>query len=285
MQDLDHKHLLVTALFTEAPKDIDYLTGWVKRLVENVNMKILVQPNLVYCDTPGNEGITGTTVIETSHCAFHIWDGGNPPIMQFDLYSCKRFDPNVVIDMFKELGAVTTYFTLVDRNSKHFVSTQGEVKFVSLTDLLEVEDKIHFTTGFKKLSKDRTPDERRVVSNYNKLVKRFSFKYREARVKYTNNFSTAIWRIKTRCEQKNLDFDLTTEWCEQAFAAAKQKWPKLTLVGDDADSFWFANIDRINPAEGYVQSNCQYLPRALNVAKWKWSAEEIKILKEIIKDL
>lgn len=285
MQDLDHKHMLVTALFEKAPKDIDTLTDWVKRLVENVNMQILVQPNLVYCDTPGNEGITGTTVIETSHCAFHIWDNGNPPVMQFDLYSCKRFDPNVVIDMFEELGAVCLQYSLIDRNGKHFISSTGTHYFVSIIDLLTKSKQDIFRDARELKAAERSNIQKESVAEYNKLLRAFSFKHKQHKQNIKDDYRATIANIKSRCNQKNLDFDLTVEWCEEAFKIAKEKWPKMTVIGDDQDSFWYANIDRINSAEGYTQSNCRYIPRALNVAKWKWSDKEVEVLKELIKDL
>ena len=55
-------------------------------------------PYVKYCDTPGNRGITGVAVIETSHIALHVWDETEPAIMQFDVYSCSEFDPYKIAD-------------------------------------------------------------------------------------------------------------------------------------------------------------------------------------------
>ena len=55
-------------------------------------------PYVKYCPTPGNRGITGVAVIETSHIAIHVWDETDPAIMQFDVYSCSEFDPYKIAD-------------------------------------------------------------------------------------------------------------------------------------------------------------------------------------------
>lgn len=87
-----HKHLIIRAEALKPPTDEAYLEQWLKRLIESINMKIMVGPFVKYCDMPGNRGITGGAIIETSHVIMHIWDECTPAIMQFDLYSCSDFD-------------------------------------------------------------------------------------------------------------------------------------------------------------------------------------------------
>ncbi len=285
MQDLDHKHMLVTAHFVSPPQNINELKEWIAELVEAVDMKILVEPNLIYCDTAGNEGITGTTVIETSHCAFHIWDNGNPPVMQFDLYSCKRFDPNIVVNLFSKLNAVNIIWTLIDRNGKHFISSTGQKQFIPFVDLLDETDKLNYVASRHVKAIDRTPAQKEAHKKYNSIMGKYSFKAISNKQKHKESFKATLADLKSKCKRKNMAFDLTAEWLQDALVEAKAKWPNITTSGDVTDSFWYANVDRIDPTKGYTQDNCRYIPRCLNVAKWKWSASEIDILKELIKDL
>jgi S-adenosylmethionine/arginine decarboxylase-like enzyme len=116
MQAHNHKHLLAKAHFDgEITRDIPFLTEWMRNLVDKINMKILVEPNLVFCPTAGNEGITGTMVIETSHCAFHIFEDAN--FMAFDLYSCRDFVVADVIAHIRQIPNVgQVEWCLIDRN-------------------------------------------------------------------------------------------------------------------------------------------------------------------------
>jgi len=99
---LIHKHLIVRAEVNNPPKDVEKLTGWFKDFIDSINMKILMGPYVAYCDTPGNRGITGVSVIETSHIAMHVWDEPSPALMQLDVYSCAEFDPYKIADKLKQ---------------------------------------------------------------------------------------------------------------------------------------------------------------------------------------
>jgi len=89
---LVHKHLIVRAEAIRPPMDEEILTEWLKDFIESINMKVLMGPYVRYHDVPGNRGITGAAIIETSHIVMHVWDEVNPALMQFDVYSCGEFD-------------------------------------------------------------------------------------------------------------------------------------------------------------------------------------------------
>jgi S-adenosylmethionine/arginine decarboxylase-like enzyme len=89
---LVHKHLIIRAEALNPPTDTTYLTNWFKEFIESINMKVLMGPYVVYHDVPGNRGITGAAIIETSHIVMHVWDEVSPALMQFDVYSCGEFD-------------------------------------------------------------------------------------------------------------------------------------------------------------------------------------------------
>lgn len=84
-------------------------------------MKVVAGPTSVYVDEPGNEGITGTVTLATSHASIHVWDAEKPAMFQFDLYSCCTFSPKAVlseIDSWFELHSATYQF--IDRNTDDF---------------------------------------------------------------------------------------------------------------------------------------------------------------------
>ena len=87
-----NKHILVTGYLHEAPQAeyVTFLEDWFKRLVEAVDMKVLIDPICVWCNDEGNEGVTGMVGITTSHSSIHFWSG-EPSYYKFDLYSCKDF--------------------------------------------------------------------------------------------------------------------------------------------------------------------------------------------------
>ena len=99
---LIHKHLIIRAEVNNPPKDVDYLTQWLKDFITFIDMKIMLGPYVAYCDKPGNRGITGIAVIETSHIAVHVWDEIVPALVQFDVYSCAEFDPYKIAEKIKD---------------------------------------------------------------------------------------------------------------------------------------------------------------------------------------
>ncbi len=119
---LFHTHLLVKAQILQPPKKEIILIDWLKTLVDDISMKILDGPYVKYLDTPGNRGITGIVVIETSHCSVHIWDEPEPAIMQMDVYSCAKFSTDTVLNRIKDFGVVDYQKMRIDRNGKFRVS-------------------------------------------------------------------------------------------------------------------------------------------------------------------
>lgn len=93
---LVHKHLIVRAEAVKPPMEEKFLTEWLKDFIESINMKVLMGPYVKYHNVPGNRGITGAAIIETSHIVMHVWDEPNPALMQFDVYSCGEFDPEEI---------------------------------------------------------------------------------------------------------------------------------------------------------------------------------------------
>jgi S-adenosylmethionine/arginine decarboxylase-like enzyme len=114
---LVHKHLIVRAEIKKPPQSESYFEGWLRDFIESINMKILIGPFVKYSNLPGNEGLTGGAVIETSHVIMHCWDRVEPPIMQLDVYSCSEFDPIKVCDKVKkDFDATKVEYKFLDRD-------------------------------------------------------------------------------------------------------------------------------------------------------------------------
>jgi S-adenosylmethionine/arginine decarboxylase-like enzyme len=111
----------VKGYITNPPKSEEVLNDWLRELVSKVGMVVVAGPTSIYVNEPGNEGITGTVTLATSHASIHVWDALELPMFQFDLYSCSEFTPDQV------LSHINEYFTLqsatwqfIDRNTDEF---------------------------------------------------------------------------------------------------------------------------------------------------------------------
>lgn len=117
----NHLHLLVKGYITNPPKSEAVLNQWFKELVNKVGMVVVAGPTSVYVNELGNEGITGTVTLATSHASIHVWDAIHPSMFQFDLYSCSEFTPDQVLNHINEhfnLQSATWQF--IDRNDMEF---------------------------------------------------------------------------------------------------------------------------------------------------------------------
>lgn len=113
----NHKHLILNAVVKNPLTTEDGVNSWLEKLVSLVDMEILIPPVSKYCDIEGNEGVTGTVVITTSHISIHIWPNVPEPYIRLDVYSCKDFCPNVVICFIDEtMGIVEEGHLIIDRN-------------------------------------------------------------------------------------------------------------------------------------------------------------------------
>ena len=112
-----HQHLIVRAEVKNPFVDVEITKDWLKRLVAAIGMNITPSggPHVDYVDVPGNSGIAGVVMIETSHCSVHVWDKVEPPLVQMDVYSCKCFDVSTVLSFLKEMEATKIESVLIDR--------------------------------------------------------------------------------------------------------------------------------------------------------------------------
>jgi S-adenosylmethionine/arginine decarboxylase-like enzyme len=99
-------------------------SDWLLDLVNTIDMKILMGPYTINCETLGNEGVTGAVVIETSHCSGHFWHRVEKPFLMFDVYSCVDFDPNAVLEnLHKHFQVIECSYAVIDRNQNINVLT------------------------------------------------------------------------------------------------------------------------------------------------------------------
>ena len=117
----NHLHLLVKGYVQNPPRSEEILNNWFKELVDKVRMKVVAGPTSVYVDEPGNEGITGTVTLATSHSSIHVWDAQDPAMFQFDIYSCSEFSPEEVLGHINEhFDLQEAYWSFIDRNHDKF---------------------------------------------------------------------------------------------------------------------------------------------------------------------
>jgi S-adenosylmethionine/arginine decarboxylase-like enzyme len=117
----NHIHILIKGYIKNPPKSENILNDWFTNLVNTVGMKVVAGPTSVYVNEPGNEGITGTVTLATSHASIHVWDNDNPPMFQFDLYSCSDFTPTQVLNCIDEaFGLIEAHWQFINRNSHDF---------------------------------------------------------------------------------------------------------------------------------------------------------------------
>ncbi len=115
--DIRHKHLIIRAEVIYPINEESFCNEWIEKLVKKLDMKILMGPYSKYCDMEGNEGITGIAVIETSHIAVHIWDAIFPAIVQLDVYSCKDFEVETVINHLSLMAPSKIEWKFLDREN------------------------------------------------------------------------------------------------------------------------------------------------------------------------
>lgn len=113
-------HLMCSGFDCDKPSlmSFDKIYRFLKELPEAIGMQRMGLP-IVYKVHPKDHpdiGITGMTIIATSHISIHTFPKGQKegkrkprgverrifkPFFTFDCYSCRDFDPDIVYDMLK----------------------------------------------------------------------------------------------------------------------------------------------------------------------------------------
>jgi len=112
-----HHHLLLKFNTDIPPIKKKVLYNLFISLADLIKMVILIKPKIAYVSDKGNEGLTGTCIIKTSHISCHIWEKQNPPLIHLDVYSCKKFNYKSVLRFLKkDLKAYNIKYKFLDRN-------------------------------------------------------------------------------------------------------------------------------------------------------------------------
>lgn len=122
---IKHKHFIIRAEVKKPIIDPEVAKKWLIDLVSNIGMLITPSggPHVDYISKPGNLGVASIVMIETSHCAMHIWDHFDPPLIQMDVYSCKDYDHQIILDMLQDMEPTKIDWILVDRSNMTFVES------------------------------------------------------------------------------------------------------------------------------------------------------------------
>lgn len=123
-----HQHLIVRGFCKKPFTSSEELNKWFIDLVHKVDMEVVAGPTSVYVDEEGNEGITGTVTLATSHSSIHIWDQETPSLFQFDLYSCKVYDIQLVFKHLDLMDLVSLEWVSIDRNNGLTVDGAGSIE-------------------------------------------------------------------------------------------------------------------------------------------------------------
>lgn len=120
MKELYHQHLLLRAYVKNPPKEENVLNIWLTELVKDIKMVVAVPAKSAYVPDLGNEGLTGSINIHTSHIAIHIWDSLDIPKIEMDVYSCSCFELETILNKVNEWGLISYHYMMVDRNQIPF---------------------------------------------------------------------------------------------------------------------------------------------------------------------
>lgn len=124
----NHLHLLVKGYVENPPKSKHLVNNFFIDLVGRVRMVVVAGPTSVYVNEEGNEGVTGTVTLATSHAAIHVWDAVTPPMFQFDLYSCTEFTPYEVMDEIdNHFKLISATWIFIDRNGDNFTQISNGI--------------------------------------------------------------------------------------------------------------------------------------------------------------
>lgn len=129
-----HKHLIVDAFITNPPTNEADMKAFLVDIIESIGMTVATltdnQPNPIawYCAEEGNEGMTATAILTTSHIALHVWDNVSPAELHFDLYSCSDFDAQAIVQkLVEKFGLYKASCTVRDRLASNMHSFEVEI--------------------------------------------------------------------------------------------------------------------------------------------------------------
>lgn len=100
-------HLIVNASACEKSAITNSMTvaSFARRLVKAIDMVAYGDPQIVNFGEGDKEGYTLVQLIETSNICAHFCNVSGD--VYLDIFSCKQFDPNVAIEVFRQFFTPT----------------------------------------------------------------------------------------------------------------------------------------------------------------------------------
>lgn len=120
---LPHKHLIIKAKSKHPPRTPESMEYFIGYIISEMDMKVAKglakNPQAYYCQLPGNEGITGMGILETSHIAIHVWDAPvqNLSEIQIDIYTCSELDVDDIYRLLRPIEITTVHHLVIDREN------------------------------------------------------------------------------------------------------------------------------------------------------------------------
>lgn len=85
--------------------------------------------------------------------------------------------------------------------------------------------------------------------------------------------------VRSRAARNGWEFDLTREWAERKLSVGVCEVTGIAFQYDKPDGTqlfpWAPSIDRIDSAKGYSQDNCRMVVWIYNMAKARWSDDDV----------
>jgi S-adenosylmethionine/arginine decarboxylase-like enzyme len=134
---LEHVHLTVNAKIDPSFKALprEDAKRFVNELLVAINMKPLGEMNWADAEDLDFPGQSFVQMITTSHCSLHFFDhkeGENE--IYFDLYSCREFDMNKVVELLDEKFNLQDWhgmlYTRATGNKPEVITLEGKKKEV-----------------------------------------------------------------------------------------------------------------------------------------------------------
>jgi len=111
---IKHLHILLRAECSLAPgiNDEQKIYHKVINLISDIGMNVFMDPKVKYMGDVGNEGLSFTAGLETSHMSYHSWEKPessflsiqNSTLHQMDCYTCGSLDKQQVKKIFEFLS-------------------------------------------------------------------------------------------------------------------------------------------------------------------------------------
>lgn len=111
-------HLILdcAGLSPESIRNENNIYRFAKQLVKDIDMVAYGEPQIVKFGHSGKEGYTLVQLIETSNICVHFVEEDNTAY--FDIFSCKPYSNDVVIELIKEyFGATSIRVTYLTRHA------------------------------------------------------------------------------------------------------------------------------------------------------------------------